>query len=134
MSCLSHHLEWCNAYTEESIRCNKLWGHIYIVTLFFNQLMHFIFYLFSEGVLFLLCYQLLFFLLCYIKYLIFFTGFCLGFGSGRIRIWFSLVLLFTILTAIYFIKVFCTMPFGTLKIQNLVEMLIGMQIWGARKI
>ena len=34
MSCLSHHLEWCNAYIEESIRCNKLWGHIYIVTVF----------------------------------------------------------------------------------------------------
>ena len=42
MPCLSHHLEWCNAYIEESIRCNKLWGHICIVTLFFNQFMPFI--------------------------------------------------------------------------------------------
>ena len=54
MSCWSHHLEWHIAYIEESIRCNKLWGHIYVITLFCNQSMHCIFYLFSEGVVFLL--------------------------------------------------------------------------------
>ena len=54
MSCWSHHLEWHIAYIEESIRCNKLWGYIDIITLFCNQSMHCIFYLFSEGVVFLL--------------------------------------------------------------------------------
>jgi len=60
----------------EDLRWNKLWGHIYIGTLFFNQLMHFILYLFSEGVLFLLCLPVkLFFLLCYIKYLMVYKAF-----------------------------------------------------------
>ena len=66
MSGLSHHLEWCNnAYIEESKRFNKLWGHIYIVTLFFNQFMRFIFYLFSEGVLFLLFLPVILFIMLY---------------------------------------------------------------------
>ena len=48
----------------------------YTVTLFFNQFMHFIFYLFSEGILFLLFLPVkLFFLLCYIKYLMVYKAF-----------------------------------------------------------